>query len=87
VNNSVRFFMRESGKVRCDVDESFSSEAKLYNAYFAFACGAGGFKPVGQPRFRAMMRELAPELRFELKIGQTSFGGTEAIYNRVALIA
>lgn len=87
INNSVRYFLKESGKVRVDVDEVFSSETKLYNAYFAFGCGAGQYKPVGSTRFRAMMRELASELKFELKVAQAAFGGTEAIYNRVSVIA
>lgn len=87
VNNSVRYFLRDSGKVRAGVNDVFSSETKLYNAYFAFCLGAGGVKPVSATRFRAMMRELAPELGFELKITPSRFGGSEAIYDQLALVA
>lgn len=87
INNSVRYFLKDSGKCRYNVDEVFATEVKLYNAYFAFCMGAGGVKPVSSPRFRAMMRELAPELSFGLKISESRFGGSEAIYERVALVA
>ncbi len=87
INNSVRYFLKDSGKVRCAVDEVFATETKLYNGYFAFCLGAGGVKPVSATRFRAMMRELAPELDFSLKISPGRFGGSEAIYERIAQIA
>lgn len=87
VNNGVRYFIKESGKVKCDVEGAFASENKLYNAYFAFCLGAGGVKPVPSTRFRAMMRELAPELKFSLAVTQSRFGGSEAIYNGLALVA
>lgn len=87
VNNSVRYFLKESGKVKTDVDEVFTDETKLFNAYYAFCLGAGGVKPVAATRFRAMMRELQPELKFTLRISQARFGGSQAIYDRLALIA
>lgn len=85
INNSVRYYLKDSGKVRCDVEGAFSSETNLYNAYFAFCLGAGGQKPVSATRFRAMMRELAPELKFELKISKGRFGGSEALYEGLTL--
>jgi P4 family phage/plasmid primase-like protien len=87
INNSVRYFLKDSGKVRCGVEEVFATETKIYNGYFAFCLGAGGVKPVSATRFRAMMRELAPELDFELKISPGRFGGSEAIYERICQIA
>ena len=94
MNNSVRYFMREGGKIVFEpklggVDPShsklFASELNLYNSYWAFCAGAGGIKAVGQQRFRAIMRELQPELNFKLEVAQTAFGGTEAQYKGIAI--
>jgi P4 family phage/plasmid primase-like protien len=86
VNNSVRYFVKESGKVKTGIEGVFSTETKLFNAYFAFCLSAGGSKPVSSTRFRAMMRELGPELDFELKVSAAAYGGTQAIYDRVSMV-
>lgn len=94
MNNSVRYYMRESGKVIFEptlsgippsASKLFASELNLYNSYWAFCAGAGGIKAVGQQRFRAIMRELQPELNFKLEVAQSRFGGTEAQYKGIAL--
>lgn len=94
LNNSVRYFMKESGKVvfepasnKIDPEKSkmFASELSLYNAYWAFCAGAGGIKAVPQVRFRAMMRELQPELNFKLDVATGNFGGTDAVYRGISL--
>ncbi len=94
MNNSVRYFMRESGKIAFapkvagagpESSSLFAGELNLYNSYWAFCAGAGGIKAVGQQRFRAIMRELQPELGFKLEVAQSRFGGTEAIYKGISL--
>ncbi len=94
LNNSVRYYMRESGKivyepkdngVTPDTSKLFASELNLYNSYWAFCAGGGGMKPVSQQRFRAIMRELQPELNFKLHVAQTRFGGTEAQYRGISI--
>lgn len=75
INNSVKYFLTESNKVHLRVIDGFVQEDKLYNLYWAFCNTAGGMKPVGVSKFRAMMRELGSELQFKLKISQTNFGG------------
>jgi phage/plasmid-associated DNA primase len=90
MNNSVRYYMRESGKITFDhaghaASKLFATEMSLYNSYWAFCAGAGGLKPVGQQRFRAIMRELQPELGFKLEVAQTTLGGTEAVYRGMSI--
>lgn len=86
VNNSVRYFIKESQKVRCNVEGGFCDENKLYNAYFAFCLGAGGMKPVQPIRFRAMLRELQGELGFELRIAEGKGGASQAMLERLTLV-
>lgn len=87
VNNSVRYFIKESQRCRSGIEDGHVPETKLYNVYHAFCLGAGGVKPVGQTKFRAMMRELQSELNFKLKISEARFGATEAIYDGLVLVA
>lgn len=69
-NNSVRFFLLESGKVRLGSPTGEGttnpiSESALHTAY-SFTCRVGEVaKPVGLPRFRSMMKELAVEFGFK----------------------
>jgi P4 family phage/plasmid primase-like protien len=86
VNNSVRYFIKESNKVRWGVEGSSCDENRLYNAYFTFCLGAGGMKPVQPIRFRAMLRELQGELDFTLRISQAAGGGSQATLERLALV-
>ncbi|MEN7527866.1 bifunctional DNA primase/polymerase [Cupriavidus sp. DL-D2] len=93
LNNSVRFFLQESGKVRTGAALQASggkpstptSETVLYNAYWSFCIGAGGAKPVGSTLFRSKMRELGPELGFNLLIRNLANGGQEAVYENLIL--
>lgn len=86
LNNTVRYFLKESGKVNLQVIDAHVSELKLYNSYQAFCLGAGGCAPVKPPLFRQMMKELSNELGFKMKISQTRFGGTEALYEGLSVV-
>lgn len=86
VNNSVRYFMLEAGRVRLRHKEGVVNEIKLYNIYHAFCLGAGGVRPVSMTRFRAMMRELTAEMAFSLKITPAKNGGSEATYEGLSII-
>lgn len=85
INNSVRYFIKESGKVKLQVENGFVSEMKLINSYTGFCLGAGGVKPVSSTRFRAMMRELSNEFGFKMKISQGRMG-SEALYEGITLV-
>lgn len=85
INNSVRLFMLESGKVRFGVEGGFIQEARAFNAYWAFCSGSGGTKPVGLPKFRAMVRELSTELGFTIKVTQAPMGGTDCVMEGVSM--
>jgi phage/plasmid-associated DNA primase len=74
INNSVRLWMLESGKVRFGIDNGFIQETKAYNAYYAFCAGAGGAKPVPLPK-----------LGFKLKVTQSPMGGTDCIFEGLSL--
>lgn len=95
VNNSVRFFLQESGKVRFGAllrasgQKTLSRipEMKIYNAYWSFCIGPGGVKPVGSTAFRAKMRELGTELEFKLIIEDNPFGGQDAWFENIILVA
>lgn len=86
INNSVRLWLLESGKVKLGVIDGFVQEARAYNSYWAFCSGAGGGRPVGLPKFRAMLRELSPEFGFKMKITQGPLGGTEAMLEGMSLL-
>jgi phage/plasmid-associated DNA primase len=97
LNNSVRFFLMESGKVRIAPLQNPSSagaktstltsvqEVKLYQAYWSFCVGPGSARPVGSTQFRAKMRELATEFGFKLSIRGTEMGGQEITYENLIL--
>lgn len=85
INNSVRLWLLESGKVKLGVVDGFVQEVKAYNSYFAFCAGSGGARPVALPKFRAMLRELSTELGFKMKISQTAMGGTEGLLEGVSV--
>lgn len=88
VNNTVRLFLIESHKVRMkEAPENFVQEAKLYNAYWGFTNTSGSQRPVGLPQFRMMMRELGPELGFQVRITPTVGGATDCNYDGMVLMA
>ncbi|KVZ62261.1 bifunctional DNA primase/polymerase [Burkholderia ubonensis] len=98
LNNSVRFFLTESGKVRMGALQPEASagskssapisvvETKLYQTYWSFCVGPGSAKPVGSTQFRAKMRELATEFGFKLTIRNTELGGQEIQYENLTLV-
>lgn len=90
-NNSVRFFMEESPKVRVQQDDSKkttnrTSETKLYKEYWSFCLGPGGARPVGSRVFRQRLRELQTELDFNLVLERTELGAQEAFYESVTIV-
>jgi phage/plasmid-associated DNA primase len=98
INNSVRFFLTESGKVRISALQSVESagsktstrisvpETRLYQAYWSFCVGPASARPVGSTQFRAKMRELASEFGFRLSITGTELGGQEICYENLTLV-
>ena len=85
-NNSVRFFIEESPKVRSNTKGSIS-ETKLYNEYWSFCFGPGNAKPVTSKAFRSAMRELQQEKGFKLHIDTNNLGAQEASYVSLTLVA
>jgi putative DNA primase/helicase len=79
MNNSVRFFVQESGKVMVS-NKGEITETKAYNEYWAFCAGPGGTRPVDATDFRSKMRELGTELGFQLEIKDSKMGGQFAAY-------
>lgn len=85
LNNSVRYYLKDSNKVRLGVLGGHVTEFEIYNSYHVFCLGAGGQKPVGAPKFRSMMRELGAEFGFTARISETTAGGTAAIFEGLNL--
>ncbi|WCD44144.1 putative DNA primase [Xylophilus phage Lumi] len=86
INNSVRFFLKESGKTHIGNPDNFTDEQKLYNSYWTFCAGPGGVKAANVSIFRQMMRELSAELPFRLKISPGRAGMSQAIYEGITMI-
>ena len=61
-------------------------EDKLYKEYYPFCYGAAGAVAVGKRVFRARMRELQPELHFQLVIETNTMGIQQAFYRFVTLV-
>lgn len=89
MNNSVRFFILESGKVTLNGQRTSSpiSEMKLHNAYWSFCLGAGAARPVGPRQFRQRMRELGIELGFKVRTERTENGTPVFVYDGITLAA
>jgi putative DNA primase/helicase len=83
-NNSVRFFIEQSGLVAITngtKDLVPTSEISLYFAYSRFCNGGEGVKPVGRARFRPMMDELASQYGVTKDVL-----GTDRIYFGITLV-
>lgn len=87
MNNSVRYFLKESGKVNIGDDTNFTDETRLYNAYWTFCAGPGGVKAVPMTVFRQMMRELSAEMEFKLRVSPGRMGMSQAVYEKITLVA
>ncbi len=83
-NNSVRFFIEESPKLRVSTSGRIS-ETKLFSEYWSFCFGPGNAKPVTSKAFRNAMRELQQEKGFRLVIQTNSLGAQEAYYESLTL--
>lgn len=86
LNNSVRYFLKESGKVRLNVIDGHVQEMQLFNSYWGFCLTAGGTKPVSSMKFRAMMRELGGELGFTTEISEGGIGSSSALFRGLNLV-
>ena len=90
-NNSVRFFMTESGMVRVVAAGSEEkttadiSEDQLYRAYYSCCFGPASARPVTPGVFRQLMRELQPEMGFRMIEGENETGGTTVSYRFITL--
>jgi phage/plasmid-associated DNA primase len=85
MNNTVKFYLEESGKVKLKVSGRVS-ENKIYMSYWGFCSAAGGVKPAPQHKFRSMMRELQSEYGFRVEMTPTAIGGTECLIDGVQLV-
>ena len=83
-NNSVRFFIEESPKLRMNTSGRIS-ETKLYSEYWSFCFGPGNARPVTSKAFRNAMRELQQEKDFHLVIQTNALGAQEAYYECLTL--
>lgn len=83
-NNSVRFFIEESPKIRSSTSGRIS-ETKLFSEYWSFCFGPGNAKPVTSKAFRNAMRELQQEKGFRLVIQTNQLGAQEAFYESLIL--
>lgn len=83
-NNSVRFFIEESPKLRVSTSGRIS-ETKLFSEYWSFCFGPGNAKPVTSKAFRNAMRELQQEKGFRLVIQTNQLGAQEAFYESLTL--
>lgn len=92
-NNSVRYFVTDSQKVKIVPfdedgdwkDQPYTSEFKLHGAYWSFCLGPGASKPFGVRPFRSKMRDFEPELGFKIKMVAHPNGANECIYLGVVL--
>lgn len=90
-NNTVRFFIRKSGKVKLGSSdtkkpENLTTHNELYSAYSVFCGQALGVKRVGQPAFRNTMRELANQLGFQAHLLKNEMGVLEIRYSGLTLV-
>jgi putative DNA primase/helicase len=90
MNNSVRFFIVDSGQAQVvtptgEKTSARTSELILWNKYYSFCIQEGGARAVSQKTFRARMRELSSELNFKVSVVPTPHGGQECFYENVIL--
>lgn len=84
-NNSLRWFLLDSGRVLRLYDATGStpasvSEQALYDAYFSFAFSLGAVKPVTLSGFRHAMRELGSEIGFRVEVRTERTGAQTCNY-------
>lgn len=85
INNSVRYFVTESGRVRF-VPGKVTTEQKLHAAYYSFCLGPAASKPFGIRTFRTKMRDLETELGFKVKMTMHPDGAIVCEYDGVELL-
>lgn len=85
LNNSVKFFLEEGGKIEVGVEDGEIGESQLYNLYWSFCQSAGSLRAVTVPKFRAMLRELQSEMPFRISIRGEKKGSAECIIEGIAL--
>lgn len=84
-NNSVRYFVTESQKVRFNKGHQVS-EFKLHASYYSFCLGPGACSPFGIRQFRSKMRDMESEFKFKIKMVMSPNGANECIYEGVELV-
>lgn len=86
-NNSVRFFIQESGKVTVDPENVSTriSTKILYDAYSFFCIQEGAAKRVSRADFKGMMRELASTMGVKRELAPTETGGRDVFYYGLTL--
>jgi phage/plasmid-associated DNA primase len=83
-NNSVRFFVTESQRMKI-VPGQQTSEFALHAAYYGFCLGPGACSPFGIRQFRSKMRDMESELKFKIKMVMHPNGASECIYEGIQL--
>jgi len=90
MNNSVRFFILESGRVKRLLEDMKTSapisETKLYEEYWLYSAGAGHARPAPLVQFRARMLDLASEMGFKRQIERTANGGQAVWYSGLTIV-
>lgn len=92
-NNSVRYFLSQSPRLRVGIREhegmtgskSRTTGDLLFDEYWAFCAMAGGVTRVPRTRFHALMKDLANAFRFE-QLREIRSGGTDIVYNYVTVV-
>lgn len=91
LNNSLRVFLLDSGKVLMGSFAGSSPtpipEEVIYNAYCIFALAAGDAKPVSSIGFRQQMRELGSELGFQIRSLKSGQGKVDYLYESITLVS
>jgi putative DNA primase/helicase len=90
MNNSVRYFLATSGRVRRQLVGAETSvrisEEKLYQAYYSSCLYKGGAQPVSSRNFTNKMRELKEEFNFEIEMKKDMYGTEFVEYTNLILV-
>lgn len=87
-NNSIRYFLTTSGKVRLGGNAASSriSEAKLFSEYSIFSSSGVDVRPVGSRAFRAKMRDIAGEFGIQIIESTSALGHLNVEYGNVTIV-
>ncbi len=91
MNNSVRYFLSQSPRLRVGkrehegLSKTRTMGDPLYDEYFSFCTMAGGVSRVPRTKFHALMKELAPAFKFE-QHRETQTAGNPFVYNYITVV-